>query len=90
MRKSLKTKLFTNLTINKFKESISAQNNAKTKLNINKKEENKTISSSPSSSRRITSSRILHNQNSHRNDKVEKKLYLENINMRNQINVDLL
>ena len=90
MRKSLKTKLLTNLTINKFQESISAQNKTKTKLNINKKEENKTISSSPSSSRRITSSRILHNQNSQRNDKVEKKLYLENINMRNHINVDLL
>ena len=90
MRKSLKTKLLTNFTINKFKESISAKNNAKIKLNINKKEESKTISSSPSSSRRITSSRILHNQNSQRNDKVEKKLYLENINMRNHINVDLL
>ena len=90
MRKSLKSKILTNLTINKFQESISAKNKTKTKLNMNKKEENKALSSSPSSSKRITSSRILLNQNSQRDDKVEKKLYLENINMRNHINVDLL
>ena len=82
-------KLHPNLTINKLKESISQKkinNKKQTKLNINKKEENKTISSS----RSITSSRILLKQNSFRNDKVEKKLYLENINMRNHINTDLL
>ena len=59
-------------------------------LNLNKKEENKTINTSRSSSKKLSSSRILLNQNKFRSDKVEKKLYLENINMKNHINSDLL
>ena len=91
--KQKKSNIPIHLTINKFKESISKQNhdnNKKIKLNINKKEGYNTISSSPSSSRKIKSSRMLLKQNSQRSDKVEKKLYLENINMRNHINMDLL
>ena len=59
-------------------------------LNLKKKEENKTINTSRSSSKKLSSSRILLNQNNFRSDKVEKKLYLENINMKNHINSDLL
>ena len=91
--KQKKSNIPIHLTINKFKESISKQkhdNNKKIKLNINKIEGYNTISSSPSSSRKIKSSRMLLKQNSQRSDKVEKKLYLENINMRNHINMDLL
>ena len=91
--KQKKSNIPMHLTINKFRESISKQNhdnNKKIKLNINKKEGYNTISSSPSSSRKIKSSTMLLKQNSQRSDKVEKKLYLENINMRNHINMDLL
>ena len=89
MKKPAKPNVPIHLTINKFKESISQKkynNNINIKLNQNKKEENKSSSRSGS---KITSSRILSGRNSHRNDKVEKKLYLEDINKRNHINVDL-
>ena len=38
----------------------------------------------------MNSYKILLKENKYRSDKVEKKLYLENINMRNNINIDLL
>ena len=60
-------------------------------LNSNLKEKSSPLlSSSRPNSKRILSSKILTRQNSSRNDKVEKKLYLENINMKNKINSDLL
>ena len=68
------------------------KSNDKIKLNLNlyKKEENKITNLSRSNSKKLSSSRIVINQKKSRNDKVEKKLYLENINMKSHINSDLL
>ena len=72
------------------RKSLNSNDKMNFNLNLNKKEENKTINTSHSSSKKLSSSRILLNQNKYRNDKVEKKLYLENINIKSNINYDLL
>ena len=72
------------------RKSLNSNDKMNFNLNLNKKEENKTINTSHSSSKKLSSSRILLNQNKYRNDKVEKKLYLENINIKSHINYDLL
>ena len=47
-------------------------------------------SNSLSSSNKLTTSKILDNENKkYRSDKVEKELYLNNITMKNDINLDL-
>ena len=72
------------------RKSLNSNDKMNFNLNLNKKEENKTINTSHSSSKKLSSSRTLLNQNKYRNDKVEKKLYLENINIKSNINYDLL
>ena len=80
-------------TNNKHQEYISSKsnkNNLKMTLDIINKEENKRKTLSFLSSGKMNSYKILLKENKYRSDKVEKKLYLENINMRNNINIDLL
>ena len=61
------------------------------KIKQHKNNEKKTSSQSLSSSKRLTASKISNNENSkYRNDKVEKKFYLDNITMKNDLNLDLL
>ena len=61
------------------------------KIKQHKNNEKKTSSQSLSSSKRLTASKISNNENSkYRSDKVEKKFYLDNITMKNDLNLDLL
>ena len=88
----MKKSITTNLSLGKFKESLSSKykNSLNIKMKLTKKEENKAKTSSRCNTQRVASSRTILNPNKFRNDKVEKKLYLENINMKNDINKDLL
>ena len=88
----MKKSITTNLSLGKFKESLSSKykNSLNIKMKLTKKEENKAKTSSRCNTQRVASSRTILNHNKFRNDKVEKKLYFENINMKNDINKDLL
>ena len=88
----MKKSITTNLSLGKFKESLSSKykNSLNIKMKLTKKQENKAKTSSRCNTQRVASSRTILNPNKFRNDKVEKKLYLENINMKNDINKDLL
>ena len=93
MRRPIKSKSYVFTTNNKHQEYISSKsnkNNLKMTLDIINKEENKRKTLSFLSSGKMNSYKILLKENKYRSDKVEKKLYLENINMRNNINIDLL
>ena len=92
-RRPIKSKSYVFTTNNKHQEYISSKsnkNNLKMTLDIINKEENKRKTLSFLSSGKMNSYKILLKENKYRSDKVEKKLYLENINMRNNINIDLL
>ena len=61
------------------------------KIKLYKNSDKNTSSYSISNSRKLSTSKISNNENNkYRSDKVEKKLYLNNITMKNDINLDLL
>ena len=61
------------------------------KIKLYKNSDKNTSSYSISNSRKLSTSKISNNENNkYRSDKVEKKLYLNNITMKNNINLDLL
>ena len=82
MRRPIKSKSYVFTTNNKHQEYISSKsnkNNLKMTLDIINKEENKRKTLSFLSSGKMNSYKILLKENKYRSDKVEKKLYLENI-----------
>ena len=61
-----------------------------TEIKLHKNNDKKKSSYSLSSSKKLINSKISNNENNkYRSDKVEKKIYLDNITMRNDINIDL-